>query len=31
MVSKDGQTTTVNYTNYIQGKQEKGSAVYDKQ
>ena len=31
VVSKDGQTTTVNYTKYVQGKQEKGAAVYDKQ
>jgi len=31
VVSKDGQTTIVNYTNYIQGKEQKGSAVYDKQ
>jgi hypothetical protein len=31
VVSKDGQTTTVNYTDYNEGKAEKGSAVYDKQ
>ena len=31
IVSKDGQTTTVNYTDYGQGKPQKGSAVYDKQ
>ena len=31
IVSKDGQITTVNYTDYSQGKTDKGSAVYDKQ
>jgi hypothetical protein len=32
VVSKDGQTTTVNYTDYdSEGKPTKGSAVYDKQ
>jgi hypothetical protein len=31
IVSKDRQITTVNYTDYSQGKTDKGSAVYDKQ
>ena len=31
VVSKDGKTTMVNSTDYIQGKEQKGSAVYDKQ
>jgi hypothetical protein len=31
VVSKDGQTTKVNNTDYIEGKEQKGSAVYDKQ
>jgi hypothetical protein len=31
VVSKDGKTTTVNTTDYIQGKEQKGSAVYDRQ
>ena len=31
IVSKDGKITTVNYTDYSQGKTDKGSAVYDKQ
>jgi hypothetical protein len=31
VVSKDGKITTVNYTDYSQGKPAKGTAVYDKQ
>lgn len=31
VVSKDGQTTTVNYVDHIEGKQQKGSAIYEKQ
>ena len=31
VVSKDGQTTTVNNTDYIDGKEQKGILVYDKQ
>ena len=31
VVSKDGQTTTVNYVDYIEGKQQTGSAIYEKQ
>ena len=30
-VSKDGQTTTLDYVDYGDGKEQKGSAVYDKQ
>jgi hypothetical protein len=31
VVSKDGKVTTVNYTDYSQGKPAKGTAVYEKQ
>jgi hypothetical protein len=31
VVSKDGKSTTVNYTEYPEGKPVKGMAVYDKQ
>jgi hypothetical protein len=31
VVSKDGKTTTVNYTDYSQAKPAKGTGVYDKQ
>jgi hypothetical protein len=31
VVSKDGKTTTVNYTDYSQAKPAKGTSVYDKQ
>ena len=30
-VSKDSKTTTVAYTDYIEGKTQKGSAIYEKQ
>ena len=31
VVSKDGKITTVNYTDYSQGKPAKGTGVYEKQ
>src|ERR1700730_9966755 len=31
VVSKDGKITTVNYTDYSQGKPAKGTGLYDKQ